>query len=206
MTIVRAQQGTSAAAHSNKSHIALNITAKSVTDLNTAVNFIEKYADYGLAFYGKVTTATDATHFKVAGLAGLGTGWFKTASGTPYEIFVLQADGAAPEGEQTPVVAYTSSDGTFQHAALGAQLAVDDEVMIVHPLLASLGTKATAAATGVVTETDYAMAYIKQIVTELQVVDGLVDAIKAVTDAIPDAGALTALLADIASILEDTGP
>ena len=35
--------------------------------------------------------------------------------------------------------------------------------------------------------------------------DLLIDAIKAVTDAMPDGGALTALLADIASILEDTG-
>jgi hypothetical protein len=35
--------------------------------------------------------------------------------------------------------------------------------------------------------------------------DLLIDAIKAVTDAIPDNGALTALLASIASILEDTG-
>jgi len=206
MTIVRAQQGTSAATHSKNSHIALNITAKSVTDLNTAVNFIEKYADYGLAFYGKVTTATDATHFKVAGLAGLGTGWFKTASGTPYEIFVLQADGAAPEGEQTPVVAYTSSDGTFQHAALGAQLAVDDEVMIVHPLLASLGTKATAAASGAVTTTDYAIAYIKQIVTELQVVDTVVDGIQTDLDNATDGlGALKALIDAVHADLGDVG-
>lgn len=38
-----------------------------------------------------------------------------------------------------------------------------------------IGTKATAAATGAVTTTDYLMAYIKQLVTELQVVDGIVD-------------------------------
>ena len=41
LTVVRAQQSTSAAAHPNKAYIALNITAKSVTDLNTAVNTIE---------------------------------------------------------------------------------------------------------------------------------------------------------------------
>lgn len=41
LTIVRAQQGTSGATHANKAYVALNITAKSVTDLNTAVNTIE---------------------------------------------------------------------------------------------------------------------------------------------------------------------
>jgi len=177
LTIARAQQSTTAATHANKSYVALNITAKSMTDLNTAVNFIEKYADYGLAFYGKVTTYTDTTHFKVAGLLGLGASTFLPAAGTPYEIYVFKADGAAPQGEQTPVVAYTTADGTFQHAAFSVILAVDDEVLILHPLLASLGTKATAAATGAVTTDDYAMAYLKQLVTELQAVDALVDAI-----------------------------
>ena len=204
LTVTRAQQGTSAVAHSVGVMVSLNITAKFINDLNTAVNFIEQYADYGLAFFGVVTTYTDTTHFKVAGLLGLGASTFLPASGTPYEIFVFKADGAAPQGEQTPVVAYTTADGTFQHAAFTSPLAVDDEVLIIHPLLASLGTKATAAATGAVTTTDYMMAYIKQLVTELQVLDALVDAIKAVTDVIPDAGALTALLASIASILEDT--
>ncbi len=41
LTVVRAQQGTTGAAHANKSYAALNITAKSVTDLNTAVNRLE---------------------------------------------------------------------------------------------------------------------------------------------------------------------
>ena len=41
LTVVRAQQSTSAAAHPNKAYIALNITAKSVTDLNTVANRLE---------------------------------------------------------------------------------------------------------------------------------------------------------------------
>jgi len=124
--------------------------------------------DYGLSFYAQVTTYTDTTHFKAAGLAGKGAGFFKPAAGTPYEIYVVQADGAAPEGQMTPVVVYTTGDGTFQHAAYsGGNLAVGDIVLIIHPLLASLGTKATAAATGSVTTTDFLMAYIKQIVTGL---------------------------------------
>lgn len=40
---------------------------------------------------------------------------------------------------------------------------------------------------------------------KLNTIDTVVDAIKVVTDAIPDGGALTALLADVAAILADTG-
>lgn len=124
--------------------------------------------DYGLSFYAQVTTYTDTTHFKAAGLAGKGAGFFIPTAGAPYEIYVVQADAAAPEGQMTPAVAYTTADGTFQHAAFsGGNLAVGDIVLIIHPLLASLGTKATAAATGAVTTTDFLMAYIKQIVTGL---------------------------------------
>lgn len=122
---------------------------------------------YGLSFRGTVTTVDDSTHFKVLSLASRGTGFFKPIAGAPYEIYVVQADGAAPEGEQTPVVAYTSSDGTFQHATFTANLAVGDKVLILHPLIASLGTKATAAAEGAVTTTDYMAAYIKQTVNLL---------------------------------------
>ena len=85
---------------------------------------------------------------------------------------------------------------------------------------ALIGALDSAAATGAVTATDVLMAYVKQLVTELQVVDGiaddilvdtnelqtdltdggrldlLIDAIKAVTDIIPDAGALTSIAQD----------
>lgn len=53
----------------------------------------------------------------------------------------------------------------------GAAVASDD----ISVLAATLGTVAEAAATGAVTATDNAMAYIKQLVTELQVVDGYFD-------------------------------
>jgi hypothetical protein len=56
--------------------------------------------------------------------------------------------------------------------------------------------------------TGLTIADLEQIVTDLQNdgrLDVLFDAIKAVTDNIPDSGALTALLADIAAILTDTG-
>lgn len=177
-TVTRAQESTSAAVHLAGAEVRLNITTKHITDLNEAVNFVEKYADYGLAFFGAVTTYTDTTHFKVSSLAGLGASTFLPAAGTPYEIYVFKADGAAPQGEQTPVVAYTTGDGTFQHAAFSVILAVGDEVLILHPLLASLGTKATAAAAGAVTTTDYMMAYVKQLVTQLLATDIVCDGIQ----------------------------
>jgi len=41
LTVVRAQQSTTGAIHSSGASVALNITAKSVSDLNTAVNSLE---------------------------------------------------------------------------------------------------------------------------------------------------------------------
>lgn len=153
--------------------------------------------DYGLSFEGVVTTLTDSTHFKVSTLAGKGTGFFKPTAGMPYEIYVVEADGAAPEGQQTPVVAYTTADGTFQHAAFTTNdLEVGDIVLIIHPLLATLGTKATAAASGAVTTTDYLMAYVKQLVTLLIAQDVVIDNIHD-TD-------LPAVKADTAAIIADT--
>jgi len=62
-------------------------------------------------------------------------------------------------------------------------------------LLASLGTKATAAATGAVTTTDYMMAYIKQLVTQLLATDIVCDGIQTDLDNATDGlGALKALI------------
>ena len=41
LTITRAQEGTTAAVHSNGAHVYLNITSKHISDLNTAVNTME---------------------------------------------------------------------------------------------------------------------------------------------------------------------
>lgn len=92
-----------------------------------------------------------------------------------------------------------------------ANLSTDTDVAAI------IGELTTAAATGVVTDTDTMMAYIKQLVTELQVVDTnidsilvdsnelqadwtdggrldlLLDGIKTVTDLLPDAGTLSSI-------------
>ncbi len=161
------------------------------------VDAADEVLDYGLSFRGVVTAVVDTTHFDVASLIGIGSGFFKPTAGSPYEIYVVKADGAAPEGEQTPVVAFTNTTGRFQHIAFTASLAIGDIVLIQHPAIAALGTKASVAATGAVTTTNNKMEYIKQLVTELQVVDALVDAI------LVDTGTtLPATLATIAAYLD----
>ena len=105
----------------------------------TGLSGVPADIDYGLSFQGIVTTATDSTHFKVATLAGKGAGFFIPVTGDPYEIYVVQADGAAPEGQHKPVLAYTTGDGTFEHAAFTTNnLAVVDIVLIIHPWLARM--------------------------------------------------------------------
>lgn len=62
LTVVRAQQSTSAASHPLKAYIALHITAKSITDLNTAVNTLEAYdviTTKGDIIYGDATPAPE---------------------------------------------------------------------------------------------------------------------------------------------------
>jgi len=85
----------------------------------------------GLVYYGKVTTVVDTTHFKVAGLAGLGDAYFANT----YRVYVVRdaaGGGAAPQGEMQPCSGYTSADGTFTHTAFSVGLAVNDEVLLLH--------------------------------------------------------------------------
>ena len=91
-----------------------------------------------LAYYGKISTYTDATHFKVAGLVDFGNDFFKN-----WYVYVLRdaaGAGAAPQGEDAKRISdYISLDGTFAHLAFSANLAVDDEVLILHESIASAG-------------------------------------------------------------------
>jgi hypothetical protein len=92
----------------------------------------------GLSYYAKVTTATDATHFKADDLAGYGDDFF---GNNKWYVFVVRDAGgasAAPDGEIQPITDYTSSDGTFAHTAFTAPLDVTDEVLILHESIASV--------------------------------------------------------------------
>ena len=81
----------------------------------------------------KVTTVTDTTHCKIASLSGYGDDYFKD------QYLFVQRDnggaGAAPQGEQAKVSDYTGADGTFQHEAFTAGLAVDDDIVVMHQIL-----------------------------------------------------------------------
>jgi len=91
----------------------------------------------GLVFRGTVTTATDATHFKVSALPEYGDpADFPNAMFKGYYVYVLWdagGAGAAPQGESKLISAYTSSDGTVTHTAFTVPLAVGDEVLLIHP-------------------------------------------------------------------------
>jgi hypothetical protein len=88
-----------------------------------------------LVFKGTVTTATDATHFASTDLIGHGNdalvGWYV------YVFHDAGGAGAAPQGEKQPISGYVSSTGTFTHTAFTADLAVDDEVLILHESIVS---------------------------------------------------------------------
>lgn len=130
----------------------------------------------GLVYQGTVTTYTNTTTFACLDLAGFGNDFFFSASNAKWEVYALHdlaGAGADPQGLFTPVGDYVSATGTFTHTAFASgNLAVGDKVLLVHPVLAVLGTKADAAAAGAVTTTDNVTAYIKQTLNELLGTDG----------------------------------
>ena len=94
-----------------------------------------------LAMYGKVTTYTNTTHFKVSTLSRFGNDFFK--NWYVYVVRDVAGAGAAPQGEAQPISASTSSDGTFVHTAFTVPLAVGDEVLILQEAVASAITSST---------------------------------------------------------------
>lgn len=90
-----------------------------------------------LVFKGTVTTATDATHFASTDLIGHGNDALK--DWYIYVFYDTAGTDAAPQGEQQPITDYVSSTGTFTHTAFTADLAVGDEVLIMHPYEATGG-------------------------------------------------------------------
>lgn len=96
----------------------------------------------GLSLHGTVTAIPGANQFTIPTLAGLGAGKFADAT-APYRAFVLRdADGAGalPQGEMRTVTGYITATGTFTTAAFSAAVAVNDEILIIHPRLAEIAT------------------------------------------------------------------
>ena len=98
-------------------------------------NVLNQY--HGLVYRGTVTTYTDTTHFKVSSFPAYGNASdFGNEFFKDYVIYIVWdagGAGAAPQGESTPVTAYTSSDGTITHAVFTTPLAVGDEILLIHP-------------------------------------------------------------------------
>jgi hypothetical protein len=89
-----------------------------------------------LAYFGVVTQVISNTQFVIAGLAGLGNGAL-----VGYAAYVLaKRDGTttAPHAEQPAVTAYVSASGTFTHVAYTVPLAVGDQLLLLHPTLATI--------------------------------------------------------------------
>lgn len=91
-----------------------------------------------LAYNGTVTTYTDTTHFASTDLTGFGDDYFGGPNNGWFVYVVRDAGGAGavPQGEMKACTAYTSSTGAFTHYAFSAPLAADDEVILIHELVA----------------------------------------------------------------------
>lgn len=89
----------------------------------------------GIAFYGKVSTATSTTQFKVESMAGLGTDLLNDA----FYCQIIQASAAAPEGEIQKISAYDTFDGDITvGTAFTVAPDVGDYILILHESVAKL--------------------------------------------------------------------
>ena len=99
----------------------------------------------GLAYGGTVTAAVPGASFTIASLAGLGAGKFASTTQPPYRAYVLcdasGGIGGAPEGEIAAITGYTTASGLFTPngpPAFTVDIAVGDEVLILHPRIAEI--------------------------------------------------------------------
>jgi hypothetical protein len=94
----------------------------------------------GIVFRGTVTAADPGVSFTVGGLAGQGVGAFVDAT-TPWYAYVFRdagGAGAAPQGEQKEITAYTSATGLFTTNAFSVPVAVGDNIVVMSGRIAAV--------------------------------------------------------------------
>jgi len=173
----------------------------------------------GLIYYGVVTDVPGADQFTIPTLAGLGAGKFSDVT-SPYWAFVFRdagGIGGAPQGERQAVTTYDTVTGVFTTAAFTAAVAVDDEMLILHPglaaaldILASLAVPAADAAANVLerdvigNKTDTALYAVAANASLMRYIKALVTAGIAIPGAVSDAGpGITDFDTDLAEATDD---
>ena len=128
----------------------MNLSAAETYD--PATDSLEAIRDFlalttPLAYGGTVTAVPGANQFTIPTLAGLGAGKFVDAVAPWWALVFRDAGGAgaAPQGEMQAITAYVTATGAFTTAAFTAAVAVDDEILLLNPLLAAIGRRIDAA-------------------------------------------------------------
>lgn len=150
----------------------------------------------GLAFSGQcdVAMGASATIIDCAGLAGYGNDFFNTKY---YMVVIKNANvpGTAPETQIRQITDYVSTTGRFTTNAFGAVVEAADDIMVIYESL--------VAGTAPIGTSIAAIKAVTDLIPDagaLTTLTGEVTAIKAVTDVIPDAGALTTLSGEVTAI------
>lgn len=101
---------------------------------------------------GTVDSVTAAPTFTVASLSGYGNDYFDSW----YAYVAWDKDGAAaaPQGESQAITGYTSSTGTFAHAAFTAPLVAGDKILISLSDPNAPGDATAANQTTIITDTE----------------------------------------------------
>ncbi len=103
-------------------------------------------SNQGLIYAGTVTAAA-APAFTIASLAGLGAGKFSDVQGRYWAYVARDAGGAggAPQGEIRQITAYNTATGEFTAGAFSVPVAVNDDIIILHPSIALAGIESVDA-------------------------------------------------------------